>query len=111
MRALTLSVLYFCLVYWTQVIEVVTLGGLVAGACIAGIGSALVQLLAWRLGGSLLRKRALLLLGSSCLTMDILRLLPGYTVINKPGALLLLAVFCLLAVAVTELTVPKELKA
>ena len=34
--------------------EVVTLGGLIAGACIAGIGSALVQILVWKLGGSYL---------------------------------------------------------
>ena len=44
LRAVTLSVLYFCLIYWTDVMEVVTLGGLIAGACIAGIGSALVQI-------------------------------------------------------------------
>ena len=70
--------------------EVVTLGGLIAGACIAGIGSALVQILVWKLGGSILRKRALLFVGSSCLTMDIMRLLPGYTVTDKFGALVLL---------------------
>lgn len=110
LRAVTLSVLYFSLLYWTNVIEVVTLGGLIAGACIAGIGSALVQLLAWKIGGSILRKRALLFVGSSCLTMDIMRLLPGYTVINKFGALVLLVVFCLLVLGVTELTVEKELK-
>ena len=80
LRAVTLSVLYFCLIYWTDVMEVVTLGGLIAGACIAGIGSALVQILVWKLGGSILRKRALLFVGSSCLTMDIMRLMPGYTV-------------------------------
>lgn len=108
LRAVTLSVLYFCLIYWTGVIEVVTLGGLIAGACIAGIGSALLQLLAWRLGGSLLRRRALLLVGSSCLTMDIMRLLPGYTVTHKLGALILLGVFCLLVLGVTEMTVEKE---
>lgn len=101
LRAVTLSVLYFCLIYWTGVIEVVTLGGLIAGACIAGIGSALLQLLAWRLGGSLLRRRALLLVGSSCLTMDIMHLLPGYTVTHKLGALILLALFCLLVLGVT----------
>lgn len=110
LRAVTLSVLYFCLIYWTDVIEVVTLGGLIAGACIAGIGSALVQILVWKLGGSILRKRALLFVGSSCLTMDIMRLLPGYTVTDKFGALVLLAVFCLMVLGVTELTVKKEIK-
>ena len=88
--------------------EVVTLGGLIAGACIAGIGSALVQILVWKLGGSILRKRALLFVGSSCLTMDIM--LPGYTVTDKFGALVLLAVFCLMVLGVTELTVKKEIK-
>ena len=82
LRAVTLSVLYFCLIYWTDVMEVVTLGGLIAGACIAGIGSALVQM----------------------------RLLPGYTVTDKFGALVLLAVFCLMVLGVTELTVKKEIK-
>lgn len=110
LRAVTLSVLYFCLIYWTDVMEVVTFGGLIAGACIAGIGSALVQILVWKLGGSILRKRALLFVGSSCLTMDIMRLLPGYTVTDKFGALLLLAVFCLMVLGVTELTVKKEIK-
>lgn len=87
------------------------MGGLIAGACIAGIGSALVQILVWRkLGGSILRKRALLFVGSSCLTMDIMRLLPGYTVTDKFGALVLLAVFCLMVLGVTELTVKKEIK-
>lgn len=90
--------------------EVVTLGGLISGACIAGIGSALVQILVWKLGGSILRKRALLFVGSSCLTMDIMRLLPGYTVTDKFGALVLLAVFCLMVLGVTELTVKKEIK-
>lgn len=108
LRAITLSVLYFCLVYYTCVIEVVTLGGLIAGSCIAGIGSALVQLLACRLGGSLLRRRALLLVGSSCLTMDIMRLLPGYAVKNKLGALILLAVFCIMVLVVTEIIKEKE---
>ena len=75
------------------------MGGLIAGACIAGIGSALVQILVWKLGGS-----------SSCLTMDIMRLLPGYTVTDKFGALVLLAVFCLMVLGVTELTVKKEIK-
>ena len=89
--------------------EVVTLGGLIAGACIAGIGSAF-QILVWKLGGSILRKRALLFVGSSCLTMDIMRLLPGYTVTDKFGALVLLAVFCLMVLGVTELTVKKEIK-
>ena len=91
-------------------ISAVTLGGLIAGACIAGIGSALVQILVWKLGGSILRKRALLFVGSSCLTMDIMRLLPGYTVTDKFGALVLLAVFCLMVLGVTELTVKKEIK-
>ena len=91
------------------------MGGLIAGACIAGIGSALVQILVWKLGGSILRKRALLFVGSSCLTMDIMRLLPGYTVTDKFGALVLLAlvllaVFCLMVLGVTELTVKKEIK-
>lgn len=108
LRAVTLSALYFCMVYWTDVIEVVTLGGLVAGACIAGVGSSLVQVLAWRLGASLLRRRALLLLGSSCLTMDIMRILPGYTVSNKLGALILLAVFCLMVITVTEITLKRS---
>ena len=81
------------------------MGGLIAGACIAGIGSALVQILVWKLGGSILRKRALLFVGSSCLTMDIMRLLPGYTVTDKFGA-----VFCLMVLGVTELTVKKEIK-
>ena len=85
------------------------MGGLIAGACIAGIGSALVQILVWKLGGSILRKRALLFVGSS-LTMDIMRLLPGYTVTDKFGALVLLAVFCLMVLGVTELTVKKEIK-
>lgn len=80
------------------------MGGLIAGACIAGIGSALVQILVWKLGGSILRKRALLFVGSSCLTMDI------YTVTDKFGALVLLAVFCLMVLGVTELTVKKEIK-
>lgn len=110
LRAVTLSVLYFCLIYWINVIEVVTLGGLIAGACIAGAGSALVQLLAWKTGGSILRKRALLFVGSSCLTMDIMRLLPGYTITDKFGALVLLAVFCLMVLGITEITVEKELK-
>jgi hypothetical protein len=52
----------------------------------------------------------LLFVGSSCLTMDIMRLLPGYTVTDKFGALVLLAVFCLMVLGVTELTVKKEIK-
>ena len=70
----------------------------------------LSQILVWKLGGSILRKRALLFVGSSCLTMDIMRLLPGYTVTDKFGALVLLAVFCLMVLGVTELTVKKEIK-
>ena len=58
LRAVTLSVLYFCLIYWT----------------------------------------------------DVMRLLPGYTVTDKFGALVLLAVFCLMVLGVTELTVKKEIK-
>jgi hypothetical protein len=40
----------------------------------------------------------------------IMRLLPGYTVTDKFGALVLLAVFCLMVLGVTELTVKKEIK-
>ena len=41
---------------------------------------------------------------------NIMRLLPGYTVTDKFGALVLLAVFCLMVLGVTELTVKKEIK-
>lgn len=47
---------------------------------------------------------------AAVLTMDIMRLLPGYTVTDKFGALVLLAVFCLMVLGVTELTVKKEIK-
>ena len=109
LRAVTLSVLYFCLVYWTGVIEVVTLGGLVAGACIVGFGIALVHFLAWRLSVFLLRRLALLFVGSSCLVIDIMRLLPGYSVVNNLGALILLAVFCLMVLLIAIVTTEKEI--
>ena len=93
--------------------EVVTLGGLIAGACIAGIGSALVQILVWKLGGSILRKRAFDYKTGRwnfSAKYECNSKIQNYTVTDKFGALVLLAVFCLMVLGVTELTVKKEIK-
>lgn len=122
---LTLSVLYFLVEYATEWLEVVTLGGLVAGAFIEGVfvwlGLLLARCLAakelfaaplaelgqrpWELAKALIVTAAFALEG----TLTIVRCLPGYTLnFTIPHGIFLLVLYPALAVVLAKLVQRRE---
>lgn len=108
LRAINLSVLYFCLIYWTKIINVVTLGGLIAGATLVGIGATLLQALVWHLVQSNIWRRIFLAIGLFLLNILVINLLPGYTILSISSAVMLLVVFYLVTCILTAITTIKE---
>lgn len=100
--AVTVWLLLCFVIYNTDFITVVTLGGTVLGSAGIGVLTALVSQLLCRMVPRFLFRIAAEILGNSCIIFAVVRYLPGWDMKPGAGTLLFLLLACLLIALLHE---------
>ena len=96
--SVTLGVLFFLIVYNTDVIQVVTLGGLVLGSAIIGVGISLFAVLLRFLLRNAWIRTCVFFTICSILIVDVCNKLPGYKIRPTPFTFVFLVSFFIFVV-------------
>ncbi len=98
---LTLSVIFFAVIYNTQWLEVVTLGGLLTGTALLAAFATLLVRICRRL--PVWTFRAVVIAGTMFATELLVQLLPGYVISDMPSLTVFLVLYALMAVVLDRI--------